>query len=40
MEVDAGTHTASIPYHRIRRILYDGEVVWEHGHRPGDAGDG
>jgi uncharacterized protein (UPF0248 family) len=40
MEVGAGTHTAFIPYHRIRRILYDGEVIWEHGHRPGDAGDG
>lgn len=29
LEVDAGTHVACIPYHRIRRILYDGEVVWE-----------
>ncbi|MCC7555317.1 MAG: DUF504 domain-containing protein [Methanoculleus marisnigri] len=29
LEVDAGTHVACIPYHRVRRILYDGEVVWE-----------
>jgi uncharacterized protein (UPF0248 family) len=28
LEVDAGTHVACIPYHRVRRILYDGEVVW------------
>ncbi len=34
LEVDAGTHVAYIPYHRIRRILYDGEVAWEHGGRP------
>ncbi|WP_235808118.1 DUF504 domain-containing protein [Methanoculleus horonobensis] len=28
LEVDAGTHVACIPYHRVRRILYDGDVIW------------
>jgi len=34
LEVDAGTHVASIPYHRVRRILYDGGTVWERGAPP------
>jgi uncharacterized protein (UPF0248 family) len=37
MEVDAGTHIACIPYHRILRILYDGDIVWERGGRSGQA---
>ncbi|HQD26690.1 MULTISPECIES: DUF504 domain-containing protein [Methanoculleus] len=28
LEVDSGTHVACIPYHRIRRILYDGKTLW------------
>ncbi|HNQ34164.1 MAG TPA: DUF504 domain-containing protein [Methanoculleus sp.] len=38
LEVDAGTHAACIPYHRVRRIRYEGETMWQHGDRPGDAG--
>ena len=38
--VDAGTHTACIPYHRILRILYDGETAWERrGGRPEESGE-
>ncbi|NQS72764.1 MAG: DUF504 domain-containing protein [Methanoculleus sp.] len=29
LEVHAGTRVACIPYHRILRILYDDDVVWE-----------
>lgn len=29
IEVDAGVRVACIPYHRILRILYDDDVVWE-----------
>lgn len=38
LEVDAGTHVACIPYHRVRRVLYDDETLWQYGDRPGDAG--
>ena len=41
LEVDAGPPRISyIPYHRILRILYDGEVAWERGSRPDDPGVG
>ncbi|MDN5339343.1 MAG: uncharacterized protein PWQ30_452, partial [Euryarchaeota archaeon] len=40
LEVDAGTHVACIPYHRVRRILYDGEVMWAiEPEMPRDAGE-
>jgi uncharacterized protein (UPF0248 family) len=29
MEIETGPETKYIPYHRIRRILYAGKVVWE-----------
>jgi uncharacterized protein (UPF0248 family) len=29
MEIVSGTGIKCIPYHRIRKILYEGEVVWE-----------
>jgi uncharacterized protein (UPF0248 family) len=29
MEIETGPETKYIPYHRIRRILYAGNVVWE-----------
>ncbi len=38
--VDARTHTTCIPYHRLLRILYDGETVWERRRQPGDPGVG
>jgi len=38
LEVDAGTHVACIPYHRVRQIRYEGETMWRYGDRPGDAG--
>jgi uncharacterized protein (UPF0248 family) len=31
MEVASQTGTVCIPYHRIRRILYEGETMWELG---------
>ena len=34
LEVDAGTHVACIPYHRVRRIQYGGETMWQYGDRP------
>ena len=41
LEVDAGLRRITyIPYHRILRILYDGEVAWERGSRPDDPGVG
>ncbi|NLM81148.1 MAG: DUF504 domain-containing protein [Candidatus Methanoculleus thermohydrogenotrophicum] len=39
LEVDAGGRVTCIPYHRILRILYDGEVTWERGGRPKDPGE-
>jgi uncharacterized protein (UPF0248 family) len=39
LEVDAGTHVACIPYHRILRILYDDEVAWERGGRVEEGGE-
>ena len=39
LEVDAGTHVACIPYHRIRRIRYGGETMWQHGDKSGDTGE-
>jgi uncharacterized protein (UPF0248 family) len=29
MKIGSGNGTRYIPYHRIRKILYDGTVVWE-----------
>ena len=29
MEIETESVTKYIPYHRIRKILYAGEVVWE-----------
>lgn len=29
MEIQSGTEMKFIPYHRIRRIAYDGKVLWE-----------
>jgi uncharacterized protein (UPF0248 family) len=29
MEIAAGNKTTRIPYHRIRQILYENNVVWE-----------
>ena len=31
MEVETGKGTATIPYHRIEEILYDGRVEWKKG---------
>jgi uncharacterized protein len=37
VEVDAGTHTACIPYHRLTRIFYRDAIVWERGERSRDG---
>jgi uncharacterized protein (UPF0248 family) len=29
MEIQSGVETKFIPYHRIRRISYDGKMLWE-----------
>jgi len=29
MEIQSGVEAKFIPYHRIRRISYDGKVLWE-----------
>lgn len=40
LEVDAGTHVTCIPYHRVRRIMYDGKTVWTmEPAMPGDTGE-
>jgi uncharacterized protein len=31
MEVESEMKTKFIPYHRIRRISYDGKALWEKG---------
>jgi len=31
MEIESEVGTTFIPYHRIRRIAYDGETMWTHG---------
>jgi uncharacterized protein (UPF0248 family) len=36
IEVNREGRTTEIPYHRIRKILYAGKVVWEQGVR-GDS---
>jgi uncharacterized protein (UPF0248 family) len=33
MEVASPVGTTCIPYHRIRRILYEGDTIWELGSR-------
>jgi uncharacterized protein (UPF0248 family) len=33
MEVASPAGTTCIPYHRIRRILYEGDTIWELGSR-------
>jgi uncharacterized protein (UPF0248 family) len=33
MVIDSGDRTTPIPYHRIIRISYAGEVMWESGPR-------
>lgn len=30
MEIESKKGSTFIPYHRIRRIAYDGETMWEH----------
>ncbi len=39
LEVDAETHVACIPYHRVRRIRYERETMWQHGDQPAGAGE-
>jgi uncharacterized protein (UPF0248 family) len=29
MEIDSDKEMTFIPYHRIRRLIYDGKIVWE-----------
>lgn len=31
MEIATGNGSICIPYHRIRKILYGGDVIWERG---------
>ncbi len=33
-EVESATGTKCIPYHRIRRITYEGAIVWERAGGP------
>jgi len=34
MEINSEMKTKFIPMHRIRRIAYDGETIWEKGLEP------
>jgi uncharacterized protein len=34
MEIESKMKTKFIPMHRIRRIAYDGEIMWEKGEGP------
>ena len=34
MEIESEMKTKFIPMHRIRRIAYDGEAMWEKGNEP------
>lgn len=40
LEVVCQTGTTAIPYHRILRIRYREQVIWEHGHMAGYLEDG
>jgi uncharacterized protein (UPF0248 family) len=35
MEIESPRGLTPIPYHRIKKILYEGIVSWEHGRREG-----
>lgn len=37
MEINSEMKTKFIPMHRIRRIAYDGETIWEKGLEPAPA---
>ncbi|VVB69924.1 Uncharacterised protein [uncultured archaeon] len=32
MEIESDLKTKFVPYHRIRRIIYDGVTIWEKSH--------
>jgi len=40
MEVASEMGTTAIPYHRILRIRYREQVIWEYGHLTGYPGEG
>jgi uncharacterized protein (UPF0248 family) len=40
LEVASGTGATAIPYHRILRIRYREQVIWEQGHLTGYPGGG
>ncbi|NTU99724.1 MAG: DUF504 domain-containing protein [Methanoregulaceae archaeon] len=35
MEIESPRGLTPIPYHRIKKILYEGIVVWQHGRKEG-----
>ncbi|MDD1706297.1 MAG: RNA repair domain-containing protein [Methanoregulaceae archaeon] len=39
IEIESGTGTTPIPYHRLIRILYQGNTAWERG-RPAETSPG